>query len=130
MGFLSPHQLNCDNQPFFEGFHPLLTSAKAFYNSVLSLEGDIFEGREVTWVPFRKTLLVRFLEPASKLGGSPFFKSCRGAFGSGRSCGGSREDEHQGRLYNLIGRILKANVYQKLAYNVNLIRGRKKDLHR
>lgn len=37
--FLSPNQLSCDS---FEDFRPLSTSVNAFYNSVLSSEGDFF----------------------------------------------------------------------------------------
>lgn len=47
VGFPSPNQLTYDNHPFFRGFHPLLSSAKAFYNSILSFKGDIFDSFRV-----------------------------------------------------------------------------------
>lgn len=69
MGFPSPDQLSCDNHPFFEGIQLLSTSVKAFYNSVLSSEGDIFEGYQITSELYRNTLLVGLLETVSTLSG-------------------------------------------------------------
>lgn len=61
-------------------------SFKAFYNSVLSFEGDIFKGCEITWKPFRKTLVVGLLETASKLEEqSVFINHARYTYGGGRN---------------------------------------------
>lgn len=53
------NQLNCDNHPFFEGLHVLSTSAKAFYDNVLSPKG-CFQG--LTRKSFRKVFLVDVLD--------------------------------------------------------------------
>lgn len=53
-GFPSPDLLSCDNHPILEGVHPLPTSAKVFYNSVLSSNGDIFEDYPIVRKSFRK----------------------------------------------------------------------------
>lgn len=43
VGFPSPDQVSCDYHPLFDDLHPLASCAKAFYNTILSLEEDIFE---------------------------------------------------------------------------------------
>lgn len=87
-GLLSFDQLSYNNHLFFEEFHllsraqrlsrimsfpsgfqPLLTRANAFYNSVLSSEGDIFKGCHITRESFSKVLLSELLKAASKLDG-------------------------------------------------------------
>lgn len=60
-------QLSYDNYLFFEALHPLLSSTKAFCNSVLSFEGYTFEGYQIAWKSFKKVLLTKLLEAASKL---------------------------------------------------------------
>lgn len=44
-----------------------LTASTAFYNKVLSTEGDTFEDCTVAWMLFKKALLNRLWDAASKL---------------------------------------------------------------
>lgn len=69
MGFPSPDQLNCDNQSFFEGLHPLSSGPKAFFNSVPSFERDIFKNCPIS--SLKRVLSSELLETASSLEGMP-----------------------------------------------------------
>lgn len=53
---------------------PIVDECKGLLNSVLSLEGNIFEGCKITWNPFKKALHVGLLEDAFKLKGQAFLK--------------------------------------------------------
>lgn len=72
--FPSPDQLSCDNHPFFEGLQPLTSGTKAFYNSVLSSEGDIFENCQKSRKSFKRMLPTELFEATSNLEGMPISK--------------------------------------------------------
>lgn len=57
-------QLSYDSYPFFEGAASTVNECEGFYNNVMSTEGNIFEGCKITWMLFKKALLVQLSDAA------------------------------------------------------------------